>query len=64
MKYTDTFQKEMTPKRRRYLQDLADEYCVDIDMVLALADALGPNEDYDGLVTTLEDMEYLSYIGF
>lgn len=41
--------------RDEYLESLADEYGVDLVVVLALADALGPNEDFDGLVTSLED---------
>jgi hypothetical protein len=41
--------------REEYLRSLADEYEVDMQIVSAAADALGPNEDFDGLVTTLED---------
>ena len=39
--------------RQDYLRSLCDEYPE--DMVFALADLLGPNEDFDGLVTSLED---------
>ena len=42
--------------RYDYLQMLADEYGVDIDTVHAMADILGPMEDFDGLVTSLEDI--------
>ena len=42
--------------RYDYLQMLADDFGVDIDTVHAMADVLGPNEDFDGLVTSLEDM--------
>lgn len=41
--------------RRAYLESLALEY--DRDMVFALASILGPSEDFDGLVTSLEDAE-------
>lgn len=41
--------------RRAYLEGLADDLGVDLSIVHALADLLGPNEDFDGLVTTLED---------
>jgi len=41
--------------RQDYLESLADEYGVDISTVMAAADVLGPNEDFDGLVTMLED---------
>lgn len=41
--------------RRAYLLSLADDTGVDIKTVMVLADLLGPNEDFDGLVTSLED---------
>lgn len=41
--------------RAAYLKDLAYENEVELDVVLAVADLLGPNEDFDGLVTSLED---------
>jgi hypothetical protein len=40
--------------RTEYLKSLAEEYG---DKVYALADLLGENEDFDGLVTSLEDSE-------
>ena len=39
--------------RTEYLKDLAQEY--DPAVVYALADMLGPAEDFDGLVTSLKD---------
>ena len=42
--------------RRDYLTQLADDYGVNIDTVLMLAGMLGPNEDFDGLVTHIEDI--------
>lgn len=41
--------------RADYLAALADELGVDLDTVLMAADILGPSEDFDGLVTMLED---------
>lgn len=41
--------------RKEYLIDLADNFGVDPSVVFALANMLGPNEDFDGLVTSLED---------
>ena len=41
--------------RRDYLANLADDYGVDLNAVLVLADLLGPEEDFDGLVSELED---------
>ena len=43
--------------RKEYLECLADEYSVDIDTVKNLADLLGPEEDFDGLLTSLADIE-------
>ena len=42
--------------RQEHLEDLADQYGVDIETVFALADLLGPNEDHDGLISSLEDL--------
>ena len=50
-----TYQSEGYENRRAYLLSLADDTGVDIKTVMALADLLGPNEDFDGLVTSLED---------
>lgn len=47
--------------REAYLKNLADDYGVGISTVLALADMLGPNEDFDGLVSAMEDMEGMDY---
>ena len=41
--------------RAEYLECLADDYGMDLEMVQAIADLLGPNEDFDGLVSALED---------
>jgi len=43
------------PTRAAYLQSLADEHDAPLDTVLMLADLLGPEEDFDGLVVALED---------
>lgn len=41
--------------RRDYLECLADDLGVDVKTVFTMADLLGPSEDFDGLVTSLED---------
>jgi hypothetical protein len=41
--------------RRAYLENLADEYGVDRTTVFAMAQLLGPSEDFDGLISALED---------
>lgn len=45
----------MSKERAFYLKELADEYGVDIGVVLSLASVLGPSEDHDGLIVALED---------
>jgi len=42
--------------RKDYLQSMAEEYGVSDEKVALLADILGPDEDFDGLVSTLEDL--------
>jgi hypothetical protein len=43
--------------RFEYLEDQAECYGVDKGTVLALAAVLGESEDFDGLISTLQDME-------
>lgn len=42
--------------RRDYLDSLADDYGVERATVYAIADLYGPGEDFDGLVTAIEDL--------
>lgn len=42
--------------RREYLDSLAEEYGTDRRTVYTLADLLGPSEDFDGLVSALNDL--------
>ncbi len=51
--YTDNGYKD----RGAYLRSLAEEYGIPLDRVQVMASMLGPNEDFDGLVSELEDME-------
>jgi hypothetical protein len=41
--------------RRDYLQSLADDFGISPDIVYMMADLLGQSEDFDGLITSLED---------
>jgi hypothetical protein len=41
--------------RDDYLRCMAEEYAVPLATVYALAELLGENEDFDGLVTSLAD---------
>ena len=50
--YTD----EGYTSRRDYLENLAADYGVNRDTVFTLAAMLGSSEDFDGLVTTVEDI--------
>jgi len=43
--------------RLNYLANLADVYDVPLEVVCILADTLGANEDFDGLINALEDLE-------
>ena len=42
--------------RQNHMQELSEEYDIDLDIVVSLADMLGPNEDHDGLISTLDDL--------
>ena len=42
--------------RNDYLKSLSEIYSVPFGTVLELAELLGPIEDFDGLVTSLEDI--------
>ena len=53
------FFREMTEKRMVYLEGLAEDYGIPEETVFAVADMLGPNEDYDGLIAMLDDYEYM-----
>ncbi len=44
--------------RKEYLIDLADQYNVDQSAVFEMAQLLGSSEDFDGLVSMLEDLAY------
>jgi hypothetical protein len=41
--------------RHEYLRNVSLEHGVPLRIVLMLADLLGPNEDFDGLITAVED---------
>ena len=46
--------------RTAYLESLANQYETDFETVEMLSDFLGHNEDFDGLISALEEMdEYL-----
>lgn len=47
---------EISHDREDYLRMLSEEYGVDYYTVSCMADVLGENEDYDGLISALEDL--------
>lgn len=53
--YQNVYQENGFENRKEYLQFLADEYGVSLGDVLMIANTLGANEDFDGLVTSLQD---------
>lgn len=49
------YQEHGYNNRRDYLRGLAQEMEIDTNTVFMMADLLGESEDFDGLVTSLED---------
>ena len=43
--------------RGEYLDAMAEDYGLEMSDVRLLADLLGPNEDFDGLISGLEKMQ-------
>ena len=41
--------------RKAYLKSLAEEYGIGYGTVCMIANTLGKNEDFDGLISSLED---------
>lgn len=52
---TDVYVENGYEDRQDYLESLADEYEVNLREVEVLADLLGEDEDFDGLVSAIED---------
>ena len=57
----EVYQENGYKNRDDYLNSLSEDYGVPIDAVLALAEVLGPDEDFDGLVSNLEDAMYCGW---
>lgn len=51
------YQQHGYKDRDDYLRCMAEDHGASLATVRALADLLGPSEDFDGLVTLLEDYE-------
>ena len=50
------YEEEGYNSRKEYLQCMSEEYGIDYESVECIAQLLGPEEDFDGLINTLEDM--------
>ena len=50
------YQERGFKSRTEYLEFLVEEYDVPLDVVMLLADTLGPEEDFDALLTSLDDV--------
>jgi hypothetical protein len=50
-----TYHKHGFPNRSAYLKSLAADFGVPPQRVFTLADMLGPDEDFDGLLVSLDD---------
>ena len=51
----DVYKENGYDDRDDYLRSLADDYGIPLDAVMAVAEVLGPEEDFDGLVSNLQD---------
>lgn len=53
---TNVYQQNGYKDRNQYLNSLVDNYGTDAETVFNLAEMLGESEDFDGLVSALEDL--------
>ena len=51
------YQENGYADRDDYMTCLSEDYGIPIENVYSLAEMLGENEDFDGLVSALEDIE-------
>lgn len=51
----DIYQEHGFENRQEYLKSLTMEHDVDLGFVLSVAELLGPHEDFDGLVNSIDD---------
>lgn len=51
------YEEEGYASRREYLESLAEDFGLDCQTVFAVASILGASEDFDGLLSSLEDLE-------
>ena len=51
----DIYQRKGYADRNDYLNAVADEYGIPLEAVYSIASVLGPNEDFDGLISIIDD---------
>lgn len=51
----DIYAEHGYASRVEYLRSIAEEYSADTEAVFAVAELLGPSEDFDGLIVMIED---------
>lgn len=61
-KEENVYQKNGYKDREDYLNTLADDMGIDEQAVHLLADLLGPSEYFDGLVSNLDDFQYVGLL--
>jgi len=49
------YEQEGFKNRKDYLYNLSEDFGIPPDIVYMMADLLGQSEDFDGLITSLED---------
>lgn len=54
---SDIYQDNGYDSRQHYLECLAEDYGIDNETIVACAELLGPEEDFDGLISTLADCQ-------
>lgn len=54
---TNVYAEHGYDNREAYLRNLAEEFGLETDTVFTIATLLGPSEDFDGLITSLEDLD-------
>jgi hypothetical protein len=57
----NVYQENGYNNRKEYLQSLSNEYDVPLNVVHELAELLGESEDFDGLVSVIEDAEGIEW---
>ena len=53
---SNIYQDNGYKNRRDYLKCMAEDYGVDLETVLVIASTYGKSEDFDALITALEDI--------